>query len=192
MKITHNPLPYQSHLDNRNTDEIELVVIHCTELADLAMARTYGERILYPSGTGNSGHYYIDRDGNIYCWVNPEYVAHHVAGQNKNSIGIELVNTGRYPNWFDSANQTPSEPYKEVQISALTQLITFLTTHYTNLKHIVGHEDLDHRLTAASDDSNKQVRRKVDPGPLFPWPQVMQHTTLINIGSNAKHTTKNT
>jgi N-acetylmuramoyl-L-alanine amidase len=48
---------------------VELVVIHCTELPDLAIAREYGERALYDNGTGNSGHYYIDRDGAIYRYV---------------------------------------------------------------------------------------------------------------------------
>ncbi|WP_154223270.1 N-acetylmuramoyl-L-alanine amidase [Marinicella rhabdoformis] len=187
MKIKLNPLPYQSFLDKRQAQEIELLVIHCTELPDLALARTYGERVLYPSGTGNSGHYYIDRDGSVSCWVFPEYVAHHVANHNKNSIGIELVNVGRYPNWFDSKSQTPTEQYTQAQITALNQLINWLTNRFTELKHIVGHQDLDQRLITASDDPNKQVHRKIDPGPLFPWNQVMPQTTLINIGSNAQH-----
>lgn len=187
MKFTSNPLPYQALLEKRTSQEIELLVIHCTELPDLATAREYGERILYPSGTGNSGHYYIDSGGEIHCWVSPEFIAHHVAGHNQNSIGIELVNTGRFPNWFHSQQQTPKESYPQVQIKALTTLINQLCLQYPNLKHIVGHEDLDQRTVTASDNPNKQVQRKIDPGPLFPWDTVMQNTTLINIGSNAQN-----
>ena len=187
MKITHKPLPYQDLLDNRSPNQITLLVIHCTELPDLTMAREYGSRILYPSGTGNSGHYYIDIDGTTECWVTPEFVAHHVANHNSNSIGIELVNKGRYPDWFDSKKQTPTTPYPKVQIKALNDLVNHLSNNFTQLKYIVGHEDLDQRTVEASDDNTKSVQRKIDPGPIFPWSQVMQSTTLINIGSNAKH-----
>ena len=75
--IRLRPLPYQRSLAARPLSSIDLLVIHCTELPDLAMAREYGERVLYPkkypnknpdnetgthSGTGNSGHFYVDRD----------------------------------------------------------------------------------------------------------------------------------
>ena len=49
-------------VDARRRD-VDLVVIHCTELPDLAIAREYGERVLHDNGSGNSGHFYIDRDG---------------------------------------------------------------------------------------------------------------------------------
>ena len=56
------PLPYHDRLPLRDPATLEMVVIHCTELPDLATAREYGERVLYDSGAGNSGHFYIDRD----------------------------------------------------------------------------------------------------------------------------------
>ncbi len=56
--ITYAPLSYESRLTTRALTQIDMVVIHCTELPDMAMAREYGERVLYDSGTGNSGHYY--------------------------------------------------------------------------------------------------------------------------------------
>ncbi|HWS77121.1 MAG TPA: N-acetylmuramoyl-L-alanine amidase, partial [Thermomonas sp.] len=95
--IRRQPLPYADALAARESGDIDLVVIHCTELPDLAMAREYGERVLYASGTGNSGHYYIDRDGSIHEYVDPARIAHHTRGFNPRSIGIELVNSGRYP-----------------------------------------------------------------------------------------------
>jgi len=75
------PLPYVDALTARDPGDIDTVVIHCTELPDLAMAREYGERVLYPaSGTGNSGHYYIDRDGGSVEYVPPQRIAHHTRG----------------------------------------------------------------------------------------------------------------
>ena len=88
------------------------------------MARDYGERVLYPaSGTGNSGHYYIDRDGGIVEYVTPQRVAHHTRGWNPRSIGIELVNIGRFPDWLDSRRQAMDEAYTEAQIEALIALL---------------------------------------------------------------------
>ena len=69
LPVETTPLPYEARLDARPRAQIDLVVIHCTELPDLATAREYGERVLYDSGTGNSGHYYIDRDGTVHLWV---------------------------------------------------------------------------------------------------------------------------
>ena len=49
------PLPYVDQLALRPREAVTVVVIHCTELPDLATAREYGERLLYAeSGTGNS------------------------------------------------------------------------------------------------------------------------------------------
>lgn len=178
-EITLQALPYQERLKARAADSIELVVIHCTELPDLATAREYGEKIHYPqSRTGNSGHFYIDRDGHIEQWVEPLRIAHHVAGGNDNSIGIELVNRGRYPDWLDSRKQLPDEEYPPSQIVALTALLDKLTVQYPNLKYIAGHEDLDQRQVPASDNPALMVPRKVDPGPQFPWQQVLSATSL--------------
>ena len=176
--IIATPLPYEALLAARPLDAIDLVVIHCTELPDLAMARAYGERAVYDSGTGNSGHYYIDRDGSVLQYVALERVAHHVRGINPRSIGIELVNIGRYPDWFDSRNQHMHEPYSEAQIAALVRLLQWLAETLPSLRWIAGHEQLDTARVPASDDATREVARKLDPGPLFPWPQVLGAITL--------------
>lgn len=176
--IRIQPLPYQQGLDVRPLQQVDMVVIHCTELPDLATAREFGERILHPSGTGNSGHYYIDRDGGIVQYVEPTRVAHHVRGYNARAIGIELVNTGRWPDWYDSRRQDMHEPYPAAQIEALQQLLRMLRADLPSLHWIAGHEDLDRDSQPASDDPERRVPRKRDPGPLFPWPQLMQSTTL--------------
>ena len=172
------PLPYEERLPQRPDAQVDLVVIHCTELPDLAMAREYGERVLYESGAGNSGHYYIDRDGDTQLFVHPGRIAHHCRGYNERSIGIELVNTGRYPDWFDSRRQEMLEPYPREQLDALVGLLDSLRRSLTSLRWIAGHEDLDTAMVAASDDDALQVPRKRDPGPLFPWEPVLAASGL--------------
>lgn len=185
-------LPYESRLDARLAEQIDLVVIHCTELPDLAMAREYGERVLYPQredgsgGTGNSGHYYIDRNGSVHVFVRPERVAHHTHHFNLHSIGIELVNTGRYPDWLDSRHQQMREPYTEAQIAGLIGLLTVLHATYPNMRWIAGHEDLDTAQVPASDDPQKTVARKRDPGPMFPWSRVLVALPLLRLGVAAQ------
>lgn len=190
---THSParlwaLPYEGLLEARPVSQIDLVVIHCTELPDLAMAREYGERALYANGTGNSGHYYIDRadsdrDSMLYQFVAPTRIANHTRGYNPRSIGIELVNTGRYPDWLDSRHQAMTEPYSDAQIAVLIGLLNSLQSELPSLHSIAGHEDLDTASVPASDNPDRQVRRKRDPGPLFPWPRVLQATALARLSA---------
>jgi N-acetylmuramoyl-L-alanine amidase len=182
LPIAVDLLPYEARLDERPLSQIELVVIHCTELPDMALAREYGERVLYASGTGNSGHYYIDRDGTVYQYVSLRRIAHHVRGYNARAIGIELVNTGRYPHWHDSRHQAMDEPYTEAQIVSLIALLQKLQDELPSLRQIAGHEDLDTDTAAASDDPDVQVLRKRDPGPLFPWPRVLDSMRLQRLG----------
>ena len=172
------PLPYEERLPQRPDARVDLVVIHCTELPDLAMAREYGERVLYDSGAGNSGHYYIDRDGSVLLFVHPGRIAHHCRRYNDRSIGIELVNSGRYPDWLDSRRQEMREPYPQAQLDALSGLLASLRRSLTGLRFIAGHEDLDTTMETASDDRALQVSRKRDPGPMFPWDAVLAECGL--------------
>ncbi len=173
VEIHAEPLPYADQLETRPADSIDLVVIHCTELPDLAMAREYGERVLYPdSGTGNSGHFYIDRDGSVHQYVETTRVANHTRGYNPRSIGIELVNTGRYPDWLDSGHQAMAEAYSAAQIDTLIDLLHQLASQHPALQWIAGHEDLDTTWVASSNDPDVRVARKRDPGPQFPWDRV--------------------
>lgn len=177
--IQQRPLSYIQRLDYRNTKHIKLVVIHCTELPNMEMARTWGEKVVHTrSQTGNSGHFYIDRDGNTEEWVPVDYVAHHVRGQNEQSIGIELVNNGRYPDWFKSNHQEMSEPYPAVQIEALVVLLDHLASIHPGLESIAGHEDLDTDLLPSEDNPDIKIRRKLDPGPHFPWATITDRIPL--------------
>jgi len=179
LEIHEDFLPYAMNLEGRPAGSIELLVIHCTELPDLAMARAFGKRVHYPeTGTGNSGHFYIDRDGLVEQWVPIDRVAHHVRGFNPRSIGIELVNNGRYPDWFDSRKQIMSEPYPEQQIKALVELVNQLSEQVPSLVNVAGHEDLDIAFIPSENAPGTMIRRKLDPGPHFPWAAFMEKTHL--------------
>jgi len=177
--VTQRFLSYAERLDRRDPEHIVRVVIHATELPDLSAAREYGERIHYPeSATGNSGHFYIDRDGSIEHWLPLDRIAHHVRDHNADSIGIELVHRGRWPDWYASNNQHWQDAWPEPQLRALILLLTKLREQLPGLRFIVGHDALDRSLVPASDDASIEVRRKLDPGPNFPWPRIWTESGL--------------
>lgn len=181
-EILQRPLSYTQRLECRRNDDIDLVVIHCTELPDMATARIFGEKIHHPeSRTGNSGHFYVDRDGSIEQWVPMDRVAHHVRGFNSKSVGIELVNMGRYPDWFKSDHQQVTEPYPDIQLEALAALLNQLEKELPALKNISGHSDLDTDMLPSEDRPEIEIRRKIDPGPLFPWSVIMDRIYLDRI-----------
>ncbi len=182
LNIAVDPLSYVDRLEHRQLDQIKGVVIHCTELPELSEARAFGERILYQgTRTGNSGHFYITREGDIHQFVPLERVAHHVSGFNTPTIGIELINLGRYPKWHEVDQQDDGEAYSDAQIASLLTLLNKLQADLPSVEYITGHEDLDQRMVPASDDPNKKVRRRRDPGPLFPWDQVVAGTELRRV-----------
>ncbi len=149
----------------------------------MATAREYGEQVRYDSGTGNSGHYYIDRDGTVLRYVPDARIAHHVRGHNPRAIGIELVNTGRFPHWLDSRHKAMDEAYPEAQLDALVALLGDLATRLPALRLVAGHEDLDREQVPASDDPAARVQRKLDPGPRFPWQRILSRIALRRLPS---------
>ena len=176
------PLPYAAKLHARALSSIDLVVIHCTELPDMAMTREFGERVHYPEkGTGNSGHYYITEAGEVYRFVANDRVANHTKDWNTRSIGIEMFNLGRYPHWGDSRHQTFTVAYTREQIRALLALLAQLRHDIPSLHYIAGHEDLDTRLEPAKDDPHILLRRRQDPGPLFPWNEIVPAAGLARL-----------
>jgi N-acetylmuramoyl-L-alanine amidase len=46
------------------------------------------------------------------------------------------------------------------------------------LRWISGHDALDLARVEASDDPSRLVRRKLDPGPLFPWTELLAAVPL--------------
>src|SRR5690606_12483424 len=60
----------------------------------------------------------------------------------------------------------------------LLALLAKLRRELPALRWIAGHEDLDTEPVPASDDPSVLVRRKLDPGPLFPWERVLAASGL--------------
>ncbi len=149
------PLPRRAEIPtvwqpSRNFGERlpNFVVIHYTG----SDSTTAALRVLSSPQPGVSAHYLIVRDGTLIQLVDERARAWH-AGEsrwgssvdlNSASIGIELDNNGR-------------EPYPQTQIDALLSLLSDLSRRYRiPAANYLGHSDV-------------APRRKVDPGPLFPW-----------------------
>lgn len=105
-----------------------------------------------------SAHYVVAKDGKVYHMVNDYMRSNHagvgkwgnVTDMNSCSIGIEIDNNG-------------SEPYTDVQIKSLLQLLAQLKSNYNiPTANFIGHQDF-------------ATRRKPDPGPLFPWKLLAAH-----------------
>ena len=48
LQIIEELLPYNERLEQRDTADLDLIVLHCTELPTMQMAREFGERIVLP------------------------------------------------------------------------------------------------------------------------------------------------
>lgn len=169
MGINKHLISWNDELQARDLSEINLVVLHCTEEPDLAAAR----RLADEATEHIAGHIYIDRDGTVEQWVDLDRISRHTYGYNEKSIGIELVNRGRYPDHFRSDNQQMTEPFPEDQVFALQECLSYLVRELPNLNTIARHSELDKRLRPASDNPSIQVRRRLDPGPMFPWDELL-------------------
>ena len=148
---------------------INLVVIHSTG-GPICNAKT-GQVMWVKSGTLAANmrfieahpklgiHYMIDRDGTLARSVPEDQIAHHVFGHSARSIAIELINDG-----------DGSDPFPEAQLQAVTALIQDIAKRRSLSREAVKrHSDLD--LGVMPCDRSK--RRKVDPGPAFPFEGVL-------------------
>jgi N-acetylmuramoyl-L-alanine amidase len=162
-------LTWVETLPRREMSAVDMVVVHCTEEPTLQDARDIAER----SPEKIAAHYYIDRDGRIERWVPDDRVAFHASGVNTRSIGIEIVNRGRFPRHFHSAAQHPTEQYSPPQLDSLRALLRYARTRLPRHVTLTRHSDVDQRLVPACDDPGLLVRRRIDPGPQFPWQQLL-------------------
>lgn len=177
VEIVDRPLLFARWLPRRELSDVTTVVLHCTELPTLGQARGTARRSLrlLPRPSYTAGHFYVDRDGTVERWVPEDRVVNHVAGHNRTSVGIELVNTGRFPHWHHSQMQEPEEEYPVVQVAATLGLLDVLAQRVPAATTLVRHSDVDERLVPATDDPSRCVRRRIDPGPHFPWAEVKAH-----------------
>jgi N-acetylmuramoyl-L-alanine amidase len=136
-----------------------------------------------------SAHFVIDAAGNVTQLVRTDRKAWHAGrsrwgkreGVNRFSVGIELVNAGLLegsaPGPFTTRirkDQIPAKfvsvvdgrgwhKYATPQIRALLGVIRALKAEYPAIDELVGHEDV-------------APKRKIDPGPAFPWDYVSRET----------------
>lgn len=162
----------------------ELVVMHYTAGVRFENA----VRWLCNPRAKASAHFVIGRDGKIAQLVPCDRRAWHAGvsefrgrkSVNRFSIGIELVNAGllkqddegwytgkgKGKTYIDDADVMIDErhqgwhKYPEAQIATLLRLLTALRETYPELREITGHEDV-------------APKRKIDPGPAFPWKRVL-------------------
>jgi len=113
-----------------------------------------------------SSHYLIsDHDPVIYRLVDENRRAWHAGDSswqgrtwlNASSIGIEIVNDG----YVDRADCRQWQAWDQPQIDALIKLLRDIQQRQgLGPESVVGHSDV-------------APQRKVDPGPLFPWQQLV-------------------
>lgn len=113
-----------------------------------------------------SSHYLIsDHDPVIYRLVDEHRRAWHAGDSswqgrtwlNSSSIGIELV----HPGYIDQGTCRQWQPWDQRQIDALIRLLRDIQQrHGIAPQNLLGHSDI-------------APQRKVDPGPLFPWQQLI-------------------
>jgi N-acetylmuramoyl-L-alanine amidase len=171
--IIDAPVPYAENLPRRRIGQIDTVVLHATEIPTLRESLRLARKITDgKTMDGICAHYYISRKGTLYRTVPDSRTANHCRGWNGRSIGIELVNRGRYPRWFHPAHQRFEQPYTESQYRTLNRLLRYLKKRYPRLRQCRPHSDLDRRRVLSTDGQTR-VRRRIDPGPLFDWSKVI-------------------
>ena len=136
----------------RKKRKIKYILIHYTNLPSTKISLKY----LLNKKNKVSSHYLVNPQGKIYSLVKEKNIAWHAGisswkddkNLNKNSIGIELQNSGVSGTY---------EKFSNMQILILEKLIKKIQAQHGVLNsNVLGHSDI------APD-------RKIDPGPKFPW-----------------------
>ncbi len=156
LVFSYNYSPNFSTL-RRISKSIKFIVIHYTGMSSQSKAI----KRLIDEDSKVSCHFFIKKNGEVILMVPEKYTAWHAgisnwgkySSLNKNSIGIEIHNTG-HDNKYESFNKK--------QINSLIKLCLYLKKKYKiKNKNIVGHSDISYS-------------RKKDPGEKFPWNNLAQ------------------
>ncbi len=140
------------NLKKRNNKQIKYLIFHYTGMKNEKQAINR----LTNSKSSVSSHYFIKRNGDIVVLVPDLYTAWHagksywkkIKNLNKNSIGIEISNSGHQNNY---------KKFSKKQVKSILKLSKILITKYKiKPKNILGHSDI-------------APSRKKDPGEKFPW-----------------------
>ena len=156
-KITTNYSPNFS-IPKRLKKSIRFIIIHYTGMKSESLAI---KRLCNPEAKVSS-HYFIKKNGNILRLVPDLYEAWHAGKSswkkyssiNKNSIGIEIHNSG---------HSYLYENFSSKQINSLKKLLKYLVKIYKiDQRNILGHSDI-------------APSRKKDPGEKFPWEELSKN-----------------
>ena len=140
------------NLPKRVKNRIKFIIIHYTGMKKESAAI---KRLQDPKSKVSS-HYLIKRNGEIINLVPDLFEAWHAGvsswkhfkSLNKNSIGIEITNSG---------HQHGYKKFSKKQIFSLQKLLKILVKKYKIKKnYVLGHSDIS-------------PGRKKDPGEKFPW-----------------------
>ena len=151
LKTTLNYSP-SFNTTKRRRKKIKFIIFHYTGMKDESAAINKLTNIKFEV----SSHYLIKKSGEIITMVPDLYIAWHAGKSswgsfkslNKDSIGIEITNSGHEFNY---------NKFSKKQIISLLKLSKFLIKKYKiNPKNILGHSDV-------------APERKKDPGEKFPW-----------------------
>ena len=151
MNTTLNYSP-NFYIKKRKPKEIKFIIFHYTGMKKERDA--INKLIDHKSKV--SSHYFVKKNGEILTLVPDLYIAWHAGisswkkfkSINKNSIGIEVSNSGHSYGY---------ENFTQNQVKSILKLSKFLVKKYKiNSNFILGHSDI-------SPD------RKKDPGEKFPW-----------------------
>lgn len=146
---------------------VDSIVIHTTEVS---FAGTLA--IFLDTASQVSAHFVIAPDGHIVQMVDTSQRAWHATYYNSRSIGIEMVGYADSPSTWNDNN-----------LAALMDLLAWLATAYdVPLIHPAGnaYDFADDQYDHAGLVAHAQIQpwNRTDPGPHFPWDQVLAGTQL--------------
>lgn len=141
--------------------KIDFLVLHHVEARDVQHAiEQFKEHKV-------SSHFLIDESGKVFELVDENNIAYHAGvsnwkgfeGLNKNSIGIEFINSSPF-----------NKKFEKVQMRAGLELCRYLIFKYNIKKeNVLGHSDIAYVKETGFLD------RKQDPSHLFDWKFLAQN-----------------
>jgi N-acetylmuramoyl-L-alanine amidase len=158
----------KTHVSPNSNERIRFLVLHYT-----ALDFENSLKVLLDPNSQVSAHFLvpetsIDAQRKVFQLVNRKLRAWHAGNSawqtrcnlNDTSIGIEIVNLG----YKDENGKRTWYPFSDYQIDTIIKLAKIIIAKYQiEPTCVVGHSDI-------------APGRKTDPGPLFPWKKLYEHS----------------
>lgn len=159
----HVQSPYRS---SRSGHPIERIVMHTVEGSEVSTAAEGVANYFKSNSRRVSAHYCVDNDSIVSC-VSEEEVANHAAGDNFESIGIELAGKAGQTaaQWADS--------FSKAELVLAAKLVADICKRRGIPAKQLSDSELRNRVRGiVSHDAVSRVFGddiRDDPGPNFPW-----------------------